>query len=143
MYAIRSYYETVLQIRDQFATDLPVLIARENVDEETIAVALRHGARDVVSLSHRARLQYVVARELNTHRLDRRLKATLATAREYREQLKAFMSGSADAMAIVQEGIIVEANPAWLELFSVPDASLVEGHRITSYNVCYTKLLRE
>lgn len=119
--------QTVLQIRDQLAADVPVLIARENVDEETIAVALRHGARDVVSLSHRARLQYVVARELKAHRLDRRLKATLAAAREYREQLKAFMSGSADAMAIVQEGIIVEANPAWLELLGVPDASLVEG----------------
>ena len=41
-----------------------MLIVRQQVTEKMIADALAAGARDVVSLSHRSRLQAVVEREL-------------------------------------------------------------------------------
>ena len=37
------------------------------------------------------------------------------------------MAGSADAIAHVQEGIVVDANPAWLELYGLPDADATLG----------------
>jgi diguanylate cyclase (GGDEF)-like protein/PAS domain S-box-containing protein len=37
------------------------------------------------------------------------------------------MAGSADAIAHVQEGIVVDVNPAWLELFGYPEASAIAG----------------
>jgi len=114
----------VMQIRAQFGPEVPVLLARDGVDENVIAEALRLGAQDVVSLANRNRLQSVVSRELRAFRLERALNSTLSSAREYKKQLQAFMAGSADAIAHVNDGIIVDANPAWLELFgySEPDA---------------------
>ncbi len=101
----------------QGAPTLPVLIVRDHVDEAQIAAAMALGARDVVSLENRDRLQAVASRELHAHRLERALDKTLSTAREYREQLQNFLQGSADAICLVQEGIVVEVNRAWLELF--------------------------
>jgi EAL domain-containing protein (putative c-di-GMP-specific phosphodiesterase class I)/PleD family two-component response regulator len=117
----------VMTVCKRFDANLPVLIAREQADEEIIASAMQQGARDVVTLKHPQRLKAVVVRELEAHRAERALKSTVSSAREYRDQLKSFMAGSADALAQVQEGIVVECNPAWLELFGHPDADAIVG----------------
>jgi multidomain signaling protein FimX len=105
------------KIKQQTAPEMPVLAVREKVDEAVIAEAMRLGAQDAVTLENRNRLQAVASRELRAHRLERALSTTLSSAREYREQLQKFLEGSADAITHVQEGIIVDANKAWLELF--------------------------
>lgn len=117
----------VMSVCKQFGADAPVLIARDQVDEDIIAAAMKHGARDVVTLKHTRRLQAVVARELEANRQARALNSTISSAREYREQLKSFMAGSADAIAYVQEGIVVDANPAWLELYGARDLDALVG----------------
>ncbi len=124
---VDSNLESVMQIRHQFGPEVPVLIARENLSEEVIAEAMRLGAQDVISLGNRSRLQSVVARELRAFRLERALNSTLSSAREYKQQLQAFMTGSADAIAQVAEGIIVDANPAWVELFGYSDPDGLTG----------------
>ncbi len=118
---------SVMKIRVQFGPEVPVLIARDGIDEAVIAEALRLGAQDVVSLSNRARMQAVVSRELRSFRLERALNSTLSSAREYKKQLQAFMAGSADAIAHVNDGIIVDANPAWLELFGYTEPDALRG----------------
>ncbi|HEY9183624.1 MAG TPA: EAL domain-containing protein, partial [Gammaproteobacteria bacterium] len=40
---------------------------------------------------------------------------------QYKKQLKAFLAGSVDAIAHVQEGILVDANRAWADLFGYSD----------------------
>ncbi|RPH47707.1 MAG: GGDEF and EAL domain-containing protein, partial [Lysobacterales bacterium] len=117
----------VMTVCKQFGAEVPVLIARDQVDEDIIAAAMQQGARDVVTLKHPGRLQAVAARELEAHRQARALNSTISSAREYRDQLKSFMAGSADAIAHVQEGIVVDANPAWLELYAVPDLDSLIG----------------
>jgi diguanylate cyclase (GGDEF)-like protein/PAS domain S-box-containing protein len=116
-----------MKIRNQFGPEVPVLIVRTRVDEDVIAEAMRVGAQDVVSLGNRNRLQSVVTRELRAFRLERALNATLNSAREYKQQLQTFMAGSADAIAHVADGIVVDANPAWLELFGFSDADSLVG----------------
>jgi len=106
-----------MEFRQRLAPDVPVVVVHETVDEEKIATALRLGARDAVTLSNLERLRHVVDRELAARRLDKMLSATTSTAREFQRQLNDFIRGSADAIAQVQEGIIVDANPAWMELF--------------------------
>jgi diguanylate cyclase (GGDEF)-like protein/PAS domain S-box-containing protein len=69
----------------------------------------------------------VVTRELRAFRLERALSTTLSSAREYREQLQHFLEGSADAITHVQEGIIVDANRAWLELFGYSENDALNG----------------
>jgi PAS domain S-box-containing protein/diguanylate cyclase (GGDEF)-like protein len=118
---------SIIKVKQQSAPEMPVLIVRDNVDEAAIADAMRLGAQDVVTLTNRSRLQSVVTRELRAYRLERALSTTLSSAREYREQLQHFLEGSADAITHVQEGIIVDANSAWLELFGYSGDDALTG----------------
>src|ERR1700691_2526617 len=118
---------SIMKIKQQTAPEMPVLIVREQVDENAIAEAMRFGAQDVVTLANRSRLQSVASRELRAYRLERALSTTLSSAREYREQLQNFLEGSADAITHVQEGIIVDANRAWLELFGFSGDDALTG----------------
>ena len=117
----------VMAVAKQFGADVPVLIARDQVDEETIAAAMQQGARDAVTLMNPLRLRLVVTRELEAHSRAQQLNRTISSAREYHDQLKSFMAGSADAIAHVQEGIVVDANPAWLELYGLPEVDAILG----------------
>ena len=118
---------SAMDFRARFAPDVPVLIVRDKLDEDAIAKALALGAQDAVTLSNVPRLQLVVGRELRTYRLDRALSTTLASAREAKKQLQHIVEGSTDAIAQVQEGIIVDANPAWLALFGYSNPEEVVG----------------
>src|SRR5277367_2795974 len=118
---------SITKVRTQSAPEMPVLIVRGNVDEAAIADAMRLGCQDAVTLANRNRLQAVVSRELRAFRLERALSTTLSSAREYREQLQNFLEGSADAITHVQEGIVVDANKAWLELFGYSESDALSG----------------
>src|SRR6202142_2160975 len=118
---------SIMKVKMQSAPEMPVLIVRENIDEAAIAEAMRMGAQDAVTLANRSRLQSVATRELRAYRLERALSTTLSSAREYREQLQNFLEGSADAITHVQEGIIVDANRAWLELFGYSGDDALTG----------------
>src|SRR5687767_6280500 len=114
-------------IRDQLAPQVPMLLVRPQISETDIAAGMRLGARDVVSLSATERVQAVVSRELRTFRLERALNSTLQSASDYRRQLQSVLQRSNDAILQVQEGIAVDANQTWLELFGYEDAGVVVG----------------
>src|SRR5687768_5731557 len=117
-------------VRDQLAASVPLILVADNFDESRIAVAMAQGARDVVSLSSPARLQAVMGRELRSFRLERALETTLKSARDARRQLETVLERSNDAIVQVQEGIIVDANPSWLELFGIVAADGLVGQPI-------------
>ncbi len=116
----------VAKIRQQAARMVPLIVVAQSAEETDIADALLAGAQDLVSMGQTERLRSVAERELRAFRLERALNDTLASASQYKKQLKAFMAGSVDAIAQVQEGILVDANQAWAELFGHerPDALL-------------------
>jgi multidomain signaling protein FimX len=117
-------------VRDQLAPSVPLIVVAETTDESRIAVAMAQGARDVVSLASPARLQAVMGRELRSFRLERALETTLKSARDARRQLETVLERSNDAIVQVQEGIIVDANPSWLELFGIVAAEGLVGQPI-------------
>jgi multidomain signaling protein FimX len=104
-------------VRDQIAPTVPLVVVDDSVTETRIAEAMLKGARDMVSSSSAERLQAVMSRELHSYRLERALESTLRTARDARRQLASVLQHSNDAIAQVQEGILVDANASWLELF--------------------------
>src|SRR5439155_958628 len=63
----------------------------------------------------------VMLRELEVFRTERKLAETLKSAQEARSQLGTVLHRSNDAIIQVQEGIVVDANPAWLELYGVAE----------------------
>jgi multidomain signaling protein FimX len=111
----------VIGLRDQLAPAVPVLLLAPAVDEALIAQALGRGARDAVTLAHPARLEAVMLRELRVFRTERALNATQKSADDARSQLGVLLERSYDAIIQVQEGIVIEANPAWHELYGVED----------------------
>jgi EAL domain-containing protein (putative c-di-GMP-specific phosphodiesterase class I)/GGDEF domain-containing protein len=122
-----------LEARQRFATQVPTLLVRDTLTEDDLAEALKLGAQDVVTLHSRPRLQAVAGRELHAARLDRALAGTLASARQYRDQMKAFMTGSTDAIAHVEEGIVVDVNPAWVELFGHEEPAAFLGQPLMDF----------
>jgi multidomain signaling protein FimX len=112
-------------IRDQLAASVPIIVVDDSVSEARIADAMRKGARDVVSSGSAERLQAVLSRELHSHRMERALETTLRTARDARRQLASVLQHSNDAIAQVQEGILVDANASWLTLFGYELEALV------------------
>jgi EAL domain-containing protein (putative c-di-GMP-specific phosphodiesterase class I)/GGDEF domain-containing protein len=122
-----------MEARQRFATKVPVILVRDALTEADLSHAVELGAQDVVTLEARPRLQAVASRELHAARLDRALAGTLASARQYRDQMKAFMTGSTDAIAHVQEGIVVDANPAWVELFGHEQAAAMLGQPLMDF----------
>src|SRR6266550_1483501 len=115
----RGEFEAAVRVRDKLAPGVPLLLLAPEVDEAGIAEAMALGARDVVTLANTERLQAVLLRELEVFRTRRTLDATLKSAQDARSQLGTVLQRSNDAIIQVQEGIVVDANPAWLELFGV------------------------
>lgn len=121
---------SAIAVRDQLAATVPLIVVADSFDESRIAVAMAHGARDVVSLANPARLQAVMGRELRSFRLERALATTLKSARDARKQLETVLERSNDAIVQVQEGIVVDANPSWLELFGLANEAELIGQPI-------------
>jgi PAS domain S-box-containing protein len=114
-------------VRDQLAPQVPMLLVRPQISENDIAAGMRIGARDVISLSASDRVQAVLARELRAFRLERALNTTLQSASDYRRQLQSVLQRSNDAILQVQEGIVVDANQTWLDLFGYAEEGAVVG----------------
>jgi PAS domain S-box-containing protein len=120
----------IARMRNEVASIVPLITVREQVDEKVIEHDLLQGARDTVSLAQPGRLQAVIARELRAFRLERTLTSTLRASQDYRTQLEVVLQRSNDAIAQIQEGILVDANPAWLELFGFAEGSVLIGQPV-------------
>lgn len=123
----RASIREIAKRRQMLARMAPLIVIRSAVDEAAISDAMQAGARDLVSTALPARICAVCERELRTFRLERALNDTLHSATQYKKQLKSFMSASADAIATVQEGIVVEANQAWADLLCDADIDAALG----------------
>ena len=99
--------------------NVPIILIANDVNEESIAEALALGARDAVSLGNITRLQTVALREIHACQNEIALKSVMNSASQFKHELHALKQVSVEAIADIQEGIIVNANPAWVELFGL------------------------
>ncbi|MEE4163979.1 MAG: EAL domain-containing protein [Woeseiaceae bacterium] len=117
----------VIKQKHRFNPEVPVIAMAADADEKAIQEALLHGACDLVSTGRKRRLQAVVSRELRALRVERALNSTLTSATSYRKQVRHYMRESTNAIAVVAEGIIVEANESWLKLFKLKAFEDIDG----------------
>lgn len=119
--------QPAIGLRDRIRPTLPlIVVSEEALDEGLIAQLMGLGAHDAVSFAHPERLQAVMLRELKAYRTWRAHEVAEKSASSARTQLKTIMEGSTDAIAEVQEGILVEANRVWLELLGVESSVIGE-----------------
>jgi diguanylate cyclase (GGDEF)-like protein len=125
-----QYADSIRQVikqKDLFNPEVPLIALQQEADENSIQDAMKNGACDLVSIGLKNRIQSVVTRELRALRVERALNSTLQSATEYKRQLKDHMQSSASAIALVQEGIITDANDAWVALFKAASNDEVIG----------------
>lgn len=122
-----------LQIRDASFPNIPVLLVSNSVDEDTIAAAMEKGASDVVSFHNITRLQFVAQREIRSCRNANSLEKLKGSAQQVKAELNSLKQVTTEAIADIQEGIIVNANPAWLELFGLPGDTDLMGYPIMDF----------
>jgi PAS domain S-box-containing protein len=108
---------------------LPLLAIRAGLTEDIMAADLVAGASDTINPAQPERAHRVIARELHTSRLQQAYDEAQRAVQMSREQLDSVMTLTNDAILVVQEGILVEANQAWLELVGT-DADAITGQPV-------------
>jgi diguanylate cyclase (GGDEF)-like protein len=116
--------------KDGSGAETPLLVVTDEADEDLIAIAMQSGARDLVTMEHIERFREVAARELRTCRIEKNLQQVMNSANQFKSELHSLKQVSVEAIADVQEGIVVNTNPAWLELFGFPENTDLMGHPI-------------
>ena len=117
----------VIKQKDRYNPEIPLIAMQQTADESSIQDAMQAGACDLVSTSLRKRLQSVVIRELRALRVERALNSTLQSATAYKHQLKDHMESSSSSIALVQEGIFMDVNDAWIRQFKAKDKNELIG----------------
>lgn len=106
----------IIEVRSRSSMRLPLIYLGAEITTESLSSAYKNGANDIVTLSDPARLVAVCERELRLYRAEHALDATMDSATQFKKHIKALMADTTDALAYVQEGIIVDINPAWLTM---------------------------
>ena len=110
--------EDVLSRHRELDADVPlIVVADRRSDPQAMLAALRSGARDATDREDIEHLQLVVGRELADLQ-QRRLARSLGQRLQQCEQRTRELADPAgEAVAFVQDGLHVQANPAYLALF--------------------------
>lgn len=109
---------SVLARHRELETDVPlILVSDHQSDSQSMIRALRAGARDVIERDDSEHLQLVVGRELADLRERRRARDLEQRLRQCEERGRELVESTGEAVAFVQEGLHLHANPAYLDLF--------------------------
>jgi multidomain signaling protein FimX len=99
-------------------TDVPlILVSDHQSDSQSMIRALRAGARDVTERDDQEHLQLVVARELRDLRERRRARDLEQRLQQCEQRGRELIESTGEAVAFVQDGLHLHANPAYLDLF--------------------------
>jgi diguanylate cyclase (GGDEF)-like protein/PAS domain S-box-containing protein len=120
-------FADIVRLRDMTLPNVPIIAIADNIKPMLVAELINTGARDVVSMSQVEHLQAVVSREMEVLHLARDFEQASVKLHEYEKRISLVVKESKDAISYVHDGIMLSANPAFLELFGHDESSDVEG----------------
>ncbi len=118
---------TVLALLAKSQKDIPVIMVADDAAPTQKLQLLNAGVHDIVPLDPPGLLQKAVRRELEGLRLRRRLRACQDDREAIEQRSRLLLDSTKDAVAYVQEGMHVLANPVYLQTFLFSDANEVIG----------------
>ncbi|UCH52526.1 MAG: EAL domain-containing protein [Pseudomonadota bacterium] len=107
--------------------DLPFVVVTRQIKDDDVLRIMRLGIHDVVVKGQLARLTPALERELKAAEGRRALAEASRTVKEMEHKHHAVIEGSRDAICYCQDGMHVDANKAYLELFGYEQLSDLEG----------------
>jgi len=120
-------FADVVRLRDMTLPNVPIIAISENIKPVIVAELINTGARDVVSMAQVEHMQAVVSREMEVLKLARDFEQASVKLHEYEKRISLVVKESKDALTYVHDGIVLSANPAFLELFGHEESSDIEG----------------
>ncbi len=120
-------FKDVVRLRDMTLPNVPIIAIGKSLSPAIVAEIINTGARDLVSMDQVEHLQAVVSRELEVLHLARDFEQTSIKLHTYEERINLVVKESKDAITYVHDGIVLSANPAFLELFGHKESSDIEG----------------
>ena len=120
-------FKDIVRLRDMTLPNVPIIAIGKSLSPAIVAEIINTGARDLVSMDQVEHLQAVVSRELEVLHLARDFEQTSIKLHEYEQRINLVVKESKDAISYVHDGIVLSANPAFLELFGHKESSDVEG----------------
>jgi diguanylate cyclase (GGDEF)-like protein/PAS domain S-box-containing protein len=116
-----------LQICHTNRPELPFLVIYQNEEPATLIAAMRQGARDIIAREDPEHMQLVVAREHENLQSRRELAELKQDLKEAEERCASLIESSQNAIAYVYEGMHIQANPRYLNLFGYVEMDDIEG----------------
>jgi diguanylate cyclase (GGDEF)-like protein/PAS domain S-box-containing protein len=107
--------------------DLPFIVVTRQIKDDDVLRIMRAGVHDVVLKNQLARLTPALERELKAAQDRAELAAATRTVKEMEDKHHAVIEGSRDAICYSQDGMHVDANKAYLDLFGYGEVSELEG----------------
>ncbi|HET7370006.1 MAG TPA: diguanylate cyclase, partial [Gammaproteobacteria bacterium] len=117
----------LVRLRDARAPDVPIVALGKQAEGLDVVELMNQGARDLVAMTNTDHLKAVIERELPVARMTAQLRRYEDALSDYEARLSELLSESADAIAYLQDGIHMRANPAYLKLFGYSSPDDIEG----------------
>jgi len=107
--------------------DVPFLVVTREIRDADMVKIMRAGAQDVIVKGQLARLTPAVERELAVAAERRQYREATQTLKEVENKHRAIVEGSREAMCYSQDGMHVDANRAYLDIFEYDSFGDLEG----------------
>jgi diguanylate cyclase (GGDEF)-like protein/PAS domain S-box-containing protein len=118
---------TVLDTLRRARIDIPVIVVTRAIPDAEIASLMRAGVRDVVLKNQMARLLPALERELAVAAERAQHRATAQALKEIQDKHRAVVDGAREAIGYIHEGMHIDANKSYLDLFGYETAADLEG----------------
>lgn len=107
--------------------DIPFIVLTRAIKDTDLARIMHAGARDVILKNQPVRIPPVVERELAVAELAREHRSLAQQAKESEEKHRAVTEGSHEAIGYSQDGMHIDANQAYLDVFGYENLGELEG----------------
>lgn len=107
--------------------DIPFLVVTRNIRDQDLVKIMRNGAHDVILKSQLSRLAPAVERELLVAEDRIQFRKMSQTLNEVERKNRAIIEGSREAISYCMDGMHVDANKTYLEIFGYQDLKEIEG----------------
>ncbi|KPK11808.1 MAG: hypothetical protein AMJ68_04545 [Acidithiobacillales bacterium SG8_45] len=109
--------QMALELLKRKKLDTPLIVITRSLSDEDFAAVTAAGARDVIRKNYTGRLVPAIRRELEVAEMRRELEVARKKVKEMEVQHSAMVTGTQEAVCYCHEGMHIEANQAYLNMF--------------------------